>query len=201
MRSQLFESISINRQKIDWKTCSGIAMGVQKYTKTHVRGGGDSSVSYSIETITELSILQANSNETQVILRGEEIRVRDGQRVSVIWGCTAARKRELIFINHDDSDKLYWVDKPRSFFNYLGIFICFSKDSIYIWLMLGLLLCFMTSRIFSIFLMVAIIGIYLGAGIVFLIIQEYRVRSAWSIIKPQILEIVRQLNINTNLIY
>jgi hypothetical protein len=198
MKRQQIESIIINKLQIDWESSSGIAMGVQKYTKTHVRGGGDSSVSYSIETITELSILQANSNETQVILRGEEIRVRDGQPVSVIWGCTAARKRELIFINHDDSNKLYWVDKPRSFFNYLGIFICFSKDSIYIWLMFGLLLCLVTSQIFPIFLTVAIIGIYLGAGIVFLIIQEYRVRSAWSIIKPQILEVVR---INTNLIY
>jgi hypothetical protein len=38
MKSQLFESISINRQQIDWEICSGIAHGVQKYTKTRTIG-------------------------------------------------------------------------------------------------------------------------------------------------------------------
>jgi hypothetical protein len=53
MKSQLFKSISINKRQINLATCFGLAMGVQKYTKTHVSGGGRySRVSSRIDTIT-----------------------------------------------------------------------------------------------------------------------------------------------------
>ena len=195
MRNQLFESISINRQQIDWETCSGIAVGVQKYTKTYVSGGGENSfVSSRIETITELSIQLANNNEIQMTLTGEEIRVRDGQRVSVIWGCATTRRRQVIFINHDDNNKLYWIDNPHSFFTGLGIFtysplFAFAISIVivsYIIFVLGL-------TVPNYFLVLAWSIIILVITVIVRVIQAYRIQSAFKIIKPQILEIVKQL--------
>jgi hypothetical protein len=72
MKSQPFKSISINKRQINLETCSGLAMGVQKYTKTHVIGA-DTIIGLSswIETIIEFSIQQANGNEVQVTLTNE----------------------------------------------------------------------------------------------------------------------------------
>jgi hypothetical protein len=151
-----------------------------------------------------------------VTLTGEEIRVRDGQRVSIISGCRKDRRSTIIvFINHDDNNKGYWIGTPNSFFKRLEIFICFPDDNnksygigtpieiVYPedWFVYGFICAIFVIVInimLSNFLIMAIAGIFLIAVIIFFIIQENRIRSAWDIVEPQIRKIVRQLNINSN---
>jgi hypothetical protein len=196
MKIQPSESTTfINKRQINLKICSGVATGVQKYTKTHVSGGGDSAVSSWIETIIEFSIQQANGNEVQVTLREKEIQVRDKQCVSVIWGCSVGRRSDIIFVNHDNN-KLYWIGKPHSFFERLGIFTYFSPRE---WAMYFIAIPFSIPMFVFVrgsadLLSLAIVGIVIGiAGIIFFIIQEYRVRSAWKIIEPLLTEMTTQL--------
>jgi hypothetical protein len=192
MKSQSFESITINEKKIHWKTLSGVAVGVQKYTKTHVSGGRDENVSSSIETIIEFSIQQDNGNETEIVLRQEKIRVRDGQRVSVIQGHTSSEHRDMIFINHDSNEQ-YWICTPDSFFESLWIFIILPVEfTIYCVAMLVFISLYIlfTASISS----WAVIGYIIGiAVVVFCQNQRYRIEVAWNIIEPQILEIAKQL--------
>jgi hypothetical protein len=193
MRSKSFESITINRRAIHWDTLSGTAIGVQKYTKTHVSGGyKDEAVSSSIETIIEFSIQQDNGNETEIVLRQEKIRVRDGQHVSIIWGYTSSRRDNIIFINHDN-DRLYWLCTPTSFFEHIGIFITLSSESA-IFLMVMLVAISIYILLTASISTLAVIGVIIGiAGILFYQIQRNRVQVAWNIIEPQIVEIAKQL--------
>jgi hypothetical protein len=192
MKSQPIESITINKKKIHWETLSGVAVGAQKYTKTHVSGGGNEHVSSSIETIIEFSIQQDNGNETEIVLRQGEIKVRDGQRVSVIQGHTSSMHSDMIFINHGNNEQ-YWIRTPDSFFDHLGIFIIFPVEFLRGFITLAILTSGYMLTTASI-LIWAVIGCTIGvAGIVFYLIQINRVKVAWKIIKPQILEIVRQL--------
>lgn len=202
MRHQLFESIIVNQQTIYWKAYSGLAVGVQKYTKTHV-SGGDGSVSSWVETIIELSIQQDDGNETQMTLRGEEIRVRDGQRVSGIFGYTENKSSYwLIFVNHD-AKKWYWVNTPRSFFESLRLFVFLSGWWVILFVAIlaisALLLIY--SPIYSFvhpYLIWATVGIITGiVGIMFcvahLMVQSRRVHLSWKKIEPQLIEIALQL--------
>ena len=66
-------------KSIDFEQIYGTALGVQKYTITH---GSD--VSSSIETITEFWLQKGNGKETQIKLSGDNIKVREGQQVSLI---------------------------------------------------------------------------------------------------------------------
>ena len=210
------ESIIINKRQINFETCCGFAMGVQKYTKTHVSGGGEnSSVSSWIETITEFSIQQNDGNEVQVTLTGEEIRVRDGQRVLVIWGCRKDRRCAITFVNHDENSKLYWIGTSDSFFSHLEVFNFFAIFTGSLGNSIKNILTFICvlfgGQLFVLMYFMYFLsthnpkialggGIVLSAGIVLIIIflksQAYRVQSAWNIVNHRILKILRQLNIN-----
>jgi hypothetical protein len=198
MRKQLLESIVINKKWIDWEICSGIAKGVQKYTKARTIGaeyvGND--------TIVEFSIQQTNRREVELTLKGEEIRVRDGQSVSIIWGCTAGRRREIILVNHSNNHNLYWVDNPYSFFDNLGIFsflplflgfviITFSFPAVIMCGVFG----WISTPVMSSFLGLAPTFFIISPIIlsIMAIIYVYRVRSAWNIIQDRILEAEQQL--------
>jgi uncharacterized membrane protein (DUF485 family) len=198
MRDQLFESIVINKKRIDWEICSGIARGVQKYTKVRTIGAeyvGD-------DTIVEFSIQQNNKRDVELTLKGEEIRVRDGQSVSIIWGCTAGRRRELILINHSDNNRLYWVDNPYSFFDNLRIFsylplvfsfivMVFSFPAV---VMCGYLGWLSMPIVFSLLELAS--TFFTISPIILLIISMiyvYRVISAWDMIQDRILEAEKQL--------
>ena len=201
MRNQLFEPVSVDKQTIYWEAYSGFALGVQKYTKTYVSGGYGSAPAFSrIETIIELSIQQDDRTEIQMTLKGEEMRVRDGQRVSGILGYTE-NKREcwLIFVNHDDK-KWYWISTPRSFFKSLGLFVFLSDWWVVLFiaiLAISIILVnfFMYHSIRPVWAAIGIIlGIILGivgiVGIIFCVvhfkIQRHRVHLAWKIIKSQL---------------
>jgi hypothetical protein len=120
--------------------------------------------------------------------------------VSVIWGYRKDRRSIIfLFVNHDDN-KPYLTGRYDSLLKCLEIFICFPEDPKYRWIIFffGLFFGYLLTSPFSNFLIVAVSGIFLSAGIIFLIIQNYRVQSVLNIVLPQILEIVRQLNINSN---
>jgi hypothetical protein len=79
MLINFFYSMQVNGKTIDWERLSGKALGVQKYTQTHVSGGGEnSSVSSTIETITEFDVVKQNGQEVHVKISGDRVRVRDG---------------------------------------------------------------------------------------------------------------------------
>lgn len=188
MTNQGLESISVNEQTIYWAVRSGVAVGVQKYTKTHVTGGyGDSAPSSQIETIIEFSLQQESGNEIEMKFRREDIRVRDGQRVSAVFGYTESKSSYwLIFINHD-SKKWYWVDTPYSFFRKLEIFVLLSDWWIAFFLAVTVISLAVSSEW-------AIFGIIVGiSGIIFPIIQRCRCQLAWKMVEPQIIKILSQL--------
>ncbi|MEH1874964.1 hypothetical protein [Nostoc sp.] len=194
----MFEPVTVNKQTINWGVYSGLAIGVQKYTKTHVSGG--EYTTSTIETIIELSIQKNNGDEAEMTIKREKIRVRDGQRVSGIFGYTESEKSNwLIFVNHD-AEKWYWLDTPRSFFESLGVFRLLSP----LWLIsfIVILIISVIARVVSgdyshspiwttIGIIVGIIGIIFC--IVQFILQRHRVNLAWNTIEPQIIQIAREL--------
>jgi hypothetical protein len=205
MENQELESISVNGKAIHWAVRSGVAVGVQKYTKTHVTGGsGDSAPSSRIETIIEFSIQQKNGNEIEMEIKDVNLRVRDGQRVSVVSGYTESKGSDwLIFVKHGSKEwnginEWYWLNGRYSFFGQLGIFEFFPR-----WIIVCLVLAasyvvfgFVQADFFYYLLAtfgVSIIRIPVIIIIIFWIIQVCRVESAWTKIKPRITEIARQL--------
>ena len=135
MTSQPFAPIIVENQVINWGVFSGIAVGVHKYTKTHISGG--ERPSSIVEIIVECLIQQYDGEEIPVklstleenfgvigIMNKEEIRLREGQRISVIGGYTDDKSSNcLIFINHNDK-KWYWVNYTNigNFLDNLGVF-------------------------------------------------------------------------------
>ena len=187
MNSQLFAPVNVNKQTIHWRVISGIAVGVQKYTKTHVSGGGDSSVSYRIETITELSIQQDNGDEIDMTVRVEELQVRDGQRVSGIFGYTQNKDSNwLIFVNRDRK-KWYWVTSSYSFFESLGMFVLLPIQGFPFFITLLIPAVVISFLMFGYISMIGII-----IGIILYAIPAYRIFSAWKTIKPQLVDSLRQ---------
>ena len=67
MTSQPFAPIIVDDQVINWKIVSGIAVGVHKYTKTHIISG-DNSTRSNIEIIVECSMQQDYGEEIPVKL-------------------------------------------------------------------------------------------------------------------------------------
>jgi hypothetical protein len=188
---------NVNGTTINWSVQSGVAEGVQKYTKTHVSGGGgDSAPTSRVETIVEFSIKQVNGNEIEMEIKDTALKVRDGQRVSVLFGHTHGRSSNwLILINHD-SNKYFWIDNAISIFGDLGIYR-FCPE----WI----IICFVVAAAFlaaCVFLPSSLnlwsIAVYVYALLalpvaVFWAIQAYRAHTAWEKIKPQIIEIVNRV--------
>lgn len=127
MTSQPLAPIIVENQVINWKVVSGIAVGVHKYTKTHISGGENPSS--KVEIIIECVIRQDNGEEIPVKLstweekskavRGkegfDEIRIREEQRISIIRAYTEDRTGKwLIYINHDDK-KWYWLNSYEKY--------------------------------------------------------------------------------------
>ena len=127
MTSQPLAPIIVENHVINWKVVSGIAAGVNKYTKTHISGG--ESPSSKVEIIVECVIRQDNGEEVPVKLstweenskavRGkegfDEIRIREGQRISAIYGYTENKTGKwLICISHDDK-KWYWLNSYKKY--------------------------------------------------------------------------------------
>ncbi|MEH2460750.1 hypothetical protein [Nostoc sp.] len=113
----MFYQLKVNGKDIYWERIYGTALEIQKYTKTHVSSGGNDSVSYSIEIITEFWLKEGNGRETQIKLSGADVKVREGQRVSFIWAYTKSKTSSyVIFVNHDFQDWC-WVCTP-TYFNY-----------------------------------------------------------------------------------
>ncbi len=210
MSNQLFEPVKVNGTTIHWGCISGRAVGVQKYTKTHVSGGGhgQSSVTSWIETIIELSIEQSNGQETPITLYEENIRVREGQRVSGIWGYTERTNScWLIFVNHD-YQKWYWLCTSTRFFQSLSMFPFLIEMFPFLnWLILllivSVLIVSVGTLVFAMFssyilqsflLMIALlIALLIVIAIVVYVFQKIRIHLAWRAIRPQILDMARQL--------
>ena len=209
MSNQLFKPVTVNGKTIHWKCISGRAVGVQKYTTTHVSGGGNSPVSSWIETIIELSIEQSNGRETQFTLCGDDIRpirelssqfesiqVREGQRVSAIRGYIGTKivgKNScwLIFVNHDYKT-LYWLCTPQRFFQSLGMF---PRFSVLIFLLIEsvatlVFIRFSRDSDVSLFLMIALLIVIMIEVYVF---QKIFIFLPWRAIYPQVVDMARQV--------
>ncbi|MEB3293702.1 MAG: hypothetical protein VKJ24_11130 [Synechococcales bacterium] len=199
------EPIQINHQTIDWEICFGIAVEVNKYNDNIYAGNGypiRSQYAQGHLMITELTIRQSNGEEHDITIQGSNnLRVRDGQRVSILSGyTTSGRKCELVFVNHDRHKK-YWLVKPHSFFERLRIFDHLAKRSSNFFrgmiIICALLFIFLriTSKISGLELFVFLILLGL-MGFIFCLanawIHHYQMRSAWKTIEPQILARVSQ---------
>ncbi|MEB3294915.1 MAG: hypothetical protein VKJ24_17295 [Synechococcales bacterium] len=202
--------IHVNQQTIYWEICSGIAVGVQKYQDKIDLGNYQSKNPRDTlsRLIIELAIQKSDGKEQDIIIPGaHKIKVRDGQRVSVLFGYTASRKScGLIFVNHDRHKK-YWIAKPRDFFESLGLFA--NLPGKWYGISAGIVVMYMGLDLFSGFTWRygmpqknsppewATFGMLLGLfGLIFCVayelIQLYRMRSAWKTIEPQILARINQ---------
>lgn len=131
MTSQPLAPIIVENQVINWRVFSGIAVGVHKYTKTHIIRSGGEYPTYSsrVEIIVECSIHKDDGEEIPVKLSTwewnicqmngkegfEEIKLREGQLISVMGGYTDNRiSNWLIIINHDDK-KWYWLNSYSAY--------------------------------------------------------------------------------------
>ena len=212
MTVHLPNPIVIKKQTIHWRVISGRVIGIQKYTKTHVSGGGEhSSVNAWIEIIIELSIQQDNGNEIQMILRKEEpsanpffeegmgeIQVWERQYVSGVLGYNNVKTSDwIVFINHDNR-KWYWVFEPQIFLESMGISVVpLWWNVLFGGVILFAVLTFNSTFIGSAFLM-SLRSFEFGVLVVSILIclfwiRTYLILSCLNTTRPQIAKMARQL--------
>jgi hypothetical protein len=199
MLRQMFYSIQVNGKKIDWERSSGYALGVQKYTKTHVSSNSGSSVVSTIETITEFWIKQSGK-EVHVKISSDCIRVRDGQKVSVL---TCYNKQKFIpnciFINHDFQE-WHWSCKSWKFFTTLEIFNFIENWFILVSVVLGgpgliywLTVLGLINNELNVALFIALTIVGLVSFIAGLIIMSIVIHLHWKQMQPQVEKMVTSI--------
>ncbi|MBF2063179.1 MAG: hypothetical protein IGS39_01910 [Calothrix sp. C42_A2020_038] len=198
MLGQIFYSIQVNGKKIDWERLSGYALGVQKYTTTYVRGSGDS-VRSEIETITEFWIKQSGK-EVHVKISSERIRVRNGQKVSVLSCYNNIRLiSNCIFINHDFQE-WHWLCKSWNFFKNLEIFK-FLTDWFFanliiggVWIIIWLIVVLQwVNNEFIVALLMTLAFVGLVSFVVQLIVMSILIHLHWKQMQPQVEAMVNSI--------
>jgi hypothetical protein len=208
MNNHQLRPIVIEGQPIYWRVVSGIALGVQKYQKFYLTNSSgfrtNANTLAKFVTVIELSIMQNDGNELFLTLNAGDIRVRDGQNISVMFGCCKNEKQcLLIFVNHY-YQRWHWLNTPSSFFSTLEIIMfspVLSRMKLLIMGLFSLLGGLLLSRypdpgwIYRA-TPVAFIFFFITMSLFFLvqsILQARRVRSAWKILQPQVSEMVTRL--------
>ncbi|MCF2148085.1 hypothetical protein IQ276_016965 [Desmonostoc muscorum LEGE 12446] len=196
MLNQTLHPLKVNGKNIYFEQIYGTALGVQKYTITH---GSD--VSSSIETITEFWLQTGNGKETQIKLSTDNIKVREGQQVSLIRaynyiGAYTKSKTSpyYIFINHDFHDWC-WLCTPTLFLSNLKVFIFpIGWEDL---LILGFLLCGLFIFLFFFLGLSLEYLLFLACFAVFVIvlhiIQFDRTNSALTSTQLEIARMIRKL--------
>jgi hypothetical protein len=199
---KIFHSMQVNGKTIDWERLSGNALGVQKYTKTHVSGGGEnSSVSSRIETITEFDVVKQNGQEVHVKISGDRVRVRDGQIVSVL-SCHNQKKSltNCIFINHN-SQEWYWLLRgghwgfllPLEIFSFpkKWLIINLSLSGISLITLFSAILLVYDKFIFSIFISFFVVA--LVSFIAQFVVMQIVLSPPWKNMQPEVEKMVQSI--------
>lgn len=197
------EPVKLDSQTICWSVQSGKAVGVQTCTKTHTTfmSTGFSVVPlHTTETVIKLFIKREHGARHPLVLRNSasKIRVREGQRVSALWGHIGGKASGwLIFINHSDRT-WHWVSSPQYFFKSLALFQPLSGWWLFFFLGLLIAALCLPSTLFFWPLFLKLSGIYVGIiestfCVCVFTIQRIRAQLAWRFLELRIAEMVGQL--------
>ncbi len=201
---QRLEPINLDNQTICWSVWSGRAVDVKTYAETRIipMNSGFGVVPYrTTETVIKLSIKKENGAKSPVVLRGyaRELQVREGQRVSALWGHIGSRTSHwLFFMNHSDC-RWCWVSSPSGFFKSLDLFQSLSGWWLFASVLLLLVsLCLPSSPFFwPLFLKLSgvCVGIIESSFCVgFCVVQRIRAWFAWHSLKSRVIDMVGQLD-------
>ncbi|MEH1765700.1 hypothetical protein [Nostoc sp.] len=190
MLNKTLHQLKVNGKNISWERIYGTALGVQKYTTTHVSGDGDG-VTSRIEIITEFWLKEGNGRETQIKLSGADVKVREGQRVSLVWAYTKSKTSPyVIFVNHDFQDWC-WLCTPTLFLSQMKVVRLLPAVLVGYILPMILVVCY--SFKYEYFFLCLLVGIIVSLIILLQVIQLIRIFSAWKSMQPEIANLIKTL--------
>jgi hypothetical protein len=133
VKTDVVASVTVNGRTLNWQLESGRVLGLRKYSKTDVSGGGITyqpisttpvftagPVFTNVQVFTEFILRNHEGTESLYrFIGGEDIILRDGHRVMVIFG-GPRRSSWIALVNHD-TKKWFRMGNPIDFIYATGL--------------------------------------------------------------------------------
>ncbi len=175
--------VRVNGKTITWNLFHGRVLGLRRFSRTYVDGGGGIhngngtiNISSTVVTTTEFHVRDNDGSEVSQWINWDGLPLRDGQSVTLLWGNDVW----LGLVNHD-LGKWWYLQPPKEALVGVGAF----RWPRYWWFLLLLSPFLLTGAILPV--LVGTVGLcWLSRGL-----QRLRIRWSWPRVRERLEAISR----------